>query len=68
MDARKLDTRRKIQLGGLMIKAGLAGEPADVLLGLLLEAAERLASPEGGARERWRKAGASEFATPSGKK
>ena len=33
MDARKLDTRRKIQLGGLIVKAGLAEEPAAVLLG-----------------------------------
>ena len=32
MDARKLDTRRKIQLGGLIVKAGLAEEPAAVPL------------------------------------
>ncbi len=32
MDARKADTRNKIQLGGLIVKAGLAEEPAAVLL------------------------------------
>ena len=31
---RKADTRRKIQLGGLIVKAGLDEEPAAVLLGL----------------------------------
>ena len=45
MDARKADTRNKIQLGGLIVKAGLAEEPAAVLLGLLLEAAERFPAP-----------------------
>ena len=42
---RKADARRKIQLGGLIMKAGLDEEPAAVLLGLLLEAAETLAGP-----------------------
>ena len=45
MDARKADTRNKIQLGGLIVKAGLAEEPAAVLLGLLLEAAGTLSGP-----------------------
>jgi hypothetical protein len=31
---RKTDTRRKIQLGGLIIKAGLASEEPAVLLGM----------------------------------
>ena len=43
MDARKADTRNKIQLGGLIVKAGriagidLGAEEPAVLLGLLLE-------------------------------
>lgn len=39
---RKQDTRRKIQLGGLIKKAGLDGETTAVLFGLLLEAQEKL--------------------------
>ena len=68
MDARKADTRRKIQLGGLIVKAGIAEEPAAVLLGLLLEAAERFAGPGGdAARERWQQAGEAEFTTKGSK-
>jgi hypothetical protein len=67
MDARKADTRRKIQLGGLVIKAGIAGESTAVLLGLLLETGKKLAGPDGeAARERWRAAGAAGFTTSSG--
>ncbi len=39
---RKSDTRRKIQLGGLVIKAGLDSETTATILGLLLDAAEKL--------------------------
>jgi hypothetical protein len=39
---RKADTRRKIQLGGLIVKAGLAEEPSSVILGLLCDARSRL--------------------------
>ena len=39
---RKEDTRRKIQLGGLIKKAGLETESTAVLYGMLLEAAESL--------------------------
>jgi hypothetical protein len=39
---RKQETRKKIQLGGLIIKAGLSEESASVLLGILVEAAEKL--------------------------
>ena len=39
---RKQDTQRKIQLGGLIKKSGLADESTAVLLGLLLEAREHL--------------------------
>src|SRR5215470_16785006 len=39
---RKADTRRKIQLGGLIVKAGLAGEEPAVLLGMLIAGARCL--------------------------
>ena len=45
MDARKADTRNKIQLGGLIVKAGLGSEQAPVLLGILLAAAKALSGP-----------------------
>ena len=41
---RKSDTRRKIQLGGLVIKAGLENETTATILGLLLDAVEKLQS------------------------
>jgi len=41
-DERKKDTREKIQLGGLVVKAGLRDVDKAVILGALLEAAERL--------------------------
>lgn len=45
MDARKEDTRRKIALGGLVIKAGMADYPAAVILGALALAANALKGP-----------------------
>lgn len=42
MDMRKAETRQKIQLGGLVVKAGLADEQPAVILGALLAAAEAL--------------------------
>ena len=52
---RKAQTRRKIQLGGLIIKAGLSEEATAVLYGLLLEAAEKLQSEDAIIkREQWR--------------
>jgi tRNA C32,U32 (ribose-2'-O)-methylase TrmJ len=39
---RKKDTRRKIELGGLIKKAGLDEEATAVLYGLLLEAKEKI--------------------------
>lgn len=39
---RKKDTREKIQLGGLVVKAGLRDVDKAVILGALLEAAERM--------------------------
>jgi hypothetical protein len=44
-EARKKDTREKIQLGGLIVKAGLRFEKRAVLLGLLLDAKDRLRQP-----------------------
>ncbi len=52
---RKQDTRRKIQLGGLIKKAELDGETTAVLYGLLLEAQEKLLSKEADDfRQAWR--------------
>lgn len=42
VEARKKDTREKIELGGLIAKAGLRYEKRALLLGLLLDARERL--------------------------
>jgi hypothetical protein len=39
---RKKDTREKIQLGGLIAKAGLRYEKRALLLGLLIDARERI--------------------------
>lgn len=51
---RKQDTRKKIQLGGLIKKVGLENESTAVLLGLLLEAYEELNSMDGEhVRKRW---------------
>lgn len=41
-EARKKDTREKIELGGLIVKAGLRYEPRAVLLGALIELGRRL--------------------------
>ena len=43
---RKLDTREKIQLGGLIVKVGLRDEDKDALLGGLTELAETLQNPK----------------------
>ncbi|WP_189545902.1 type IV conjugative transfer system coupling protein TraD [Mesorhizobium sp. M2E.F.Ca.ET.209.01.1.1] len=41
-DARKKDTREKIELGGLIVKAGLRYEKRALLLGLLIDASRRI--------------------------
>lgn len=41
-DARKKDTREKIELGGLIVKAGLRYEKRALLLGALIELRQRL--------------------------
>lgn len=41
-EARKKDAREKIELGGLIVKAGLRYEKRALLLGLLIDATARL--------------------------
>jgi hypothetical protein len=41
-EARKKDTRQKIELGGLIVKAGLRFEKRALLLGAMVELRERL--------------------------
>jgi hypothetical protein len=55
---RKADTRRKIQLGGLIVKAGLAAEEPAVLLGMLIAGARVLRNPSApDSRKHWREIG-----------
>ncbi|MFN7103358.1 MAG: type IV conjugative transfer system coupling protein TraD [Pseudorhizobium sp.] len=46
-EARKKDTREKIALGGLIVKAGLRYEKRALLLGALMELKGRLQCDEG---------------------
>jgi hypothetical protein len=55
---RKADIRNKIQLGGLVIKAGLDDEVSAVILGALVEAMVALAGDDAElARRRFRRIG-----------
>jgi hypothetical protein len=45
-DARKKDTREKIELGGLIVKAGLRYEKRALVLGLLIDANNRIKGDE----------------------
>ncbi len=45
-EARKKDTREKIELGGLIVKADLRYEKRALLLGLLIEAGSRIRNDE----------------------
>jgi hypothetical protein len=45
--ARKKDTREKIELGGLIVKAGLRFEKRAMLLGALIDLSHRLKSDKG---------------------
>ena len=45
-EARRKDTREKIELGGLIAKAGLRYEKRALLLGLLIDGANRIRSDE----------------------
>ena len=61
---RKADTRRKIQLGGLIVKAGLAAEEPSVLLGMLTAGARVLRGPNApDSRRRWKEIGNQAFGT-----
>lgn len=42
MESRRTDTRDKIQLGGLVVKAGLREEEKSVILGILIEGLQAL--------------------------
>jgi archaeosine-15-forming tRNA-guanine transglycosylase len=57
--SRKKDTREKIQLGGLIVKAGLRETDKAILLGILMDAANRLA--DNNERNRWRAIGKAGF-------
>jgi hypothetical protein len=46
-DARKKDTREKIELGGLIVKAGLRYEKRALLLGALVDVAHRIKGDDG---------------------
>ena len=60
LDQRKAETRAKIMLGGLVVKAGLADMDPATLLGALIQvAAARQAAPAGAEIERLRDIGMS---------
>lgn len=59
-DARKKDTREKIELGGLIVKAGLRYEKRALLLGALIELRQRL-ERDAGERPRLAALGAEGF-------
>jgi len=55
---RTAETRRTFQLGGLIIKAGLAEEEPAVLLGMLTAGARVLSAPNAvESRQRWKELG-----------
>lgn len=58
--SRRQDTREKIKLGGLIVKAGLHFEKPALLLGLLMDAGRRL-HEDGGERDRLTAIGADAF-------
>lgn len=52
LDARKQDAREKIELGGLIVKAGLREADRAIILGALVELAHRIGDPDEGERLR----------------
>lgn len=52
LDARKQDAREKIELGGLIVKAGLREADRAIILGALMELAQRIGDPHEGERLR----------------
>ena len=66
MNARRDDARRKIQLGGLVIKAGMSDYPPAVILGALALAAGALNGPNAeAARQRFEAVGDKAFSNDS---
>lgn len=63
-EARKKDAREKIELGGLIVKAGLRHEKRALLLGLLMEAKKTIKDDEA-ARARLIAIGAEAFGNDS---
>jgi hypothetical protein len=56
---RTAETRRTFQLGGLIVRAGLAEEEPAVLLGMLMAGARVLKAPNAvESRRRWKELGA----------
>lgn len=51
--SRKQDTRDKIQLGGLIVKAGLREADKALLFGILLSAKEALSKPDSAALQEY---------------
>ena len=64
-DARKKDAREKIELGGLIVKAGLRYEKRALLLGALIELSHRLKADEN-ERSRLTAIGAEAFGDETG--
>lgn len=60
--ARSVDTRNKIELGGLVIKGGLSQESKAIILGAIVAASESIQN-EPGARERFKLIGERAFLT-----
>jgi len=60
-EARKKDAREKIELGGLIVKAGLRYEKRALLLGLLIDAGARIKA-DNAERTRLSELGAKAFA------
>ncbi len=65
--ARQTDTRQKIMMGGLIVKAGLAElhkSNPEVILGILLEAQAKLKNGDNISFEKWRKEGIKVMLSP----
>jgi conjugative transfer protein TraD len=61
-EERKIDTRRRIQFGGLVVKAGLGAEDLAVILGILTAGGRVLNGHAGAeARRRWKEIGERAF-------
>lgn len=59
--ARRLDAHKKIQLGGLIVKANLDDLTTNVLLGILVDARKKLQTGKGHFEKYWAYLGDLEF-------